>query len=383
MPGPARLDSWGEPRDPRGGRWIAFALSLAATLVGGLGRLTWMHEGSGPGWFTVVLGVAAACALLLVDRWPGPGVAATGALAIAALALAPAPPFALVPLAIGIARAVRYGAVWWAAGVTAATLAVPVVTVTLNSRWFMLPAMLTVVVSAIVLGLSIALRGRHERMRRLRASLEERRRTEAERERVRIARELHDVLAHSLSSISVQAGVALHLADREPQRAQDALRDIRRTSTQALDEVRQVLGVLRGDEGAALAPEPDLAALPELIEESRRLGLTVTLDDRLDPRPPATVQLALHRILREALTNAARHAPGAVVRISLRREAGAAVAEVADGGPTRPVEPPRGGGRGILGMRERAVLLGGTLEAGPRGDGFAVVARIPAGKDEA
>jgi signal transduction histidine kinase len=384
MPAPARLDAWGEARDPRSGRWIAFAASLIVTLVGGVGRLAWAPDGSG--WLAALLGVAAACALLLVDRWPGPGVAVTGGLAIAALALAPAPPFALLPLALGIVRAVRHGAVWWAAGVAVATLAVPVAAVSLHSRWFAFPAMLTVVASAAALGVSVAMRGRRERFSRLRATLEERRRTEAERERVRIARELHDVLAHSLSSISVQAGVALHLSERDaadPDRVRDALRDIRRTSTHALDEVRQVLGVLRGDGEPALAPEPDLSALPELIADAERLGLAIELDDDLRPRPSATAQLALHRILREALTNASRHAPGARVWIALRWEDGAAVAEVVDAGPTRPVEPPRGGGRGILGMRERAALLGGTLDAGPRDGGFAVVARIPAESEDA
>ena len=378
MPAPALPDAWGEARDPRRGRWLAFAVSMLAATAS-LGRALWWMP-AGVLWVSAAATVGAAVALLLIDRHPALGVVLSGGLAIVALAAYPAPPpFALLPLLLAIARGVRYGAVWWAAGVTAGSVLVPLSAAAIfGVRVIFLPSMLVVIASGVTLAVSLAVRTRHDRMARMRASFEERRRTEAERERVRIARELHDVLAHSLSSISVQAGVAIHLADRDPQRAQDTLRDIRRTSTQALDEVRQVLGVLRGDEAAALTPEPDLSTLPDLVRDAERLGLTVELDDRLDPRPTGTVELALHRILREALTNAARHAPGARVRVGLRWERGAAVAEVVDEGATRPVEPASGSGRGILGMRERAALLGGTLEAGPRGVGFAVVAHIPA-----
>ena len=351
--------------------------------AGSIGRAVWAH-GSSNLWISAAASLVAAVALLLIDRRPAAGVVLAGGSAILALAVAPViPPFGLLPLLLTIARGVRHGAVWWAAGVTAATLAVPLSAAWITPvRYVFVPSLLVVIASGVVLAVSLAVRTRRERMIRLRAALEERRQTEAERERVRIARELHDVLAHSLSSISVQAGVAIHLADRDPQRAQDTLRDIRRTSTQALDEVRQVLGVLRGDEAAALAPEADLSTLPDLLREAERLGLAVELDDRLDPRPGGTIQLALHRILRESLTNAARHAPGARVRVGLRWEDGAAVAEIVDDGATRPIEPARGGGRGILGMRERAALLGGTLEARPRGAGFAVVARIPAAGED-
>ncbi|MBO3662921.1 sensor histidine kinase [Microbacterium stercoris] len=382
MPAPALSDGWGEARDPRRGRWIAFAAAIVAAGASA-SRALWWTPTSGLLWLSAAATVAAAVALLLIDRWPALGVAVSGGLAIVALAVHPVPPpFALLPLLLAIARGVRHGAVWWSSGIAAGSVLVPLSAASVfGVRLLFLPALLVVIASAVTLAVSLAVRTRQDRMERLRASFEERRQTEADRERVRIARELHDVLAHSLSSISVQAGVALHLADRDPTRAQDTLRDIRRTSTQALDEVRQVLGVLRGEEAAALAPEPDLSALPELIRDAERLGLTVELDDRLSPRPTGTAQLAVHRLLREALTNAARHAPGSHVRLSLRWEGSEIVAEVVDDGAARPVEPSSGSGRGILGMRERAALLGGTLEAGPEGSGFAVRARIPAERE--
>jgi signal transduction histidine kinase len=206
----------------------------------------------------------------------------------------------------------------------------------------------------------------------------ERRVSVAQAERVRIARELHDVLAHSLSQINVQAGVGLHLMDRQPDKARDAQASIKETSKSALDEVRSVLGMLRA-EGAAidapLVPEPDLDRLPALVEGS---GLTVELDDRLaHAEVPGQVQLALYRIVQESLTNVSRHATGVTkVVASLAREDDQYVVSVRDDG--RGETASESGGRGLLGMRERAELLGGHLTAGPSGDGFEVRGVIPA-----
>jgi len=215
-------------------------------------------------------------------------------------------------------------------------------------------------------------------MRDAAAARADRRRIAAEQERVRIARELHDVLAHSLSSITVQAGVGLHLAATRPEAATEALETIRSTSREALAEVRSVLGVLRGDERAPRRPEPDLDAVAALVEEARRSGARVGFTDGLRPRPAPRVQLALYRIVQESLTNARRHAPGAAVTIELARADRSAVARVRDTGPAEtPFEP----GNGILGMRERAELLGGTLEIRRDAGDTVVEARIPDGAE--
>jgi signal transduction histidine kinase len=205
-------------------------------------------------------------------------------------------------------------------------------------------------------------------------------------ERVRIARELHDVLAHSLSQINVQAGVGLHLMDKQPDKAAEALASIKETSKTALDEVRSVLGMLRSEGSsfdAPLVPEPDLGRLPSLAESATRTGVAVTLDDRLDHADiPAQVQLALYRIVQESLTNVSRHAETAThVGITLERADGSYRVEVRDDG-TGGGTAGESGGRGVLGMRERAELLGGHLSAGPaNGGGFVVTAAIPVDRD--
>jgi signal transduction histidine kinase len=202
---------------------------------------------------------------------------------------------------------------------------------------------------------------------------------------VRIARELHDVLAHSLSQINVQAGVGLHLMDSQPEKARDALANIKETSKSALDEVRSVLGILRaegGDEDAPLVPESDLSRLDWLAASVSTQGIEVTVTGR-PANVPRPTQLAMFRIVQESLTNIVRHAKATTANVELSQEGGFYVVRVTDNGtaqaPTGETE-----GRGLLGMRERAELLGGTLEAAPvAGGGFRVMARIPVRSEDA
>ncbi|CAN5296705.1 hypothetical protein BH09ACT5_BH09ACT5_22020 [soil metagenome] len=201
-------------------------------------------------------------------------------------------------------------------------------------------------------------------------------------ERVRIARELHDVLAHSLSQINVQASVGLHLMDKQPARASEALASIKETSKTALDEVRSVLGVLRAEGGqdpsAPLVPEPDLSRLPGLAASVTSQGVEVALRNDVADAPKA-VQLAVYRIVQESLTNVVRHAGATHAAVVIAQEGDDYVVTVDDDG-SGPHAHADGttGGRGLLGMHERAELLGGTLTTGasPLG-GFRVTARIP------
>lgn len=220
----------------------------------------------------------------------------------------------------------------------------------------------------------------------------ERERTAVTAERLRIARELHDVLAHSLSGINVQAGVGLHLLDRDQEQARSALTSIRDTSRDALAEVRELLGIVRGGadappppgtraagtpprDPAPLAPAWDLSGLERLASRSRAEGLTVTLDVDA-PGLPDPVAGAVHRVVQEALTNVRRHASGATrVAVSVTRHPSAYVAVVSDDGHGA---PDRGtGGYGLRGMRERVEALGGTLDAGPDDVGWLVRASFP------
>jgi len=199
-------------------------------------------------------------------------------------------------------------------------------------------------------------------------------------ERLRIARELHDITAHSLSIIAVQSGAAAHVIDTNPADARKSLEAIRRTSRDALDELRAMLGVLRaGEEGdAPLAPAPSLSRLGDLIEPLMQAGYTMDADIDADlGEIPAVVEGSAYRIVQESLTNVVRHA--GICRVSLRvcREDGALSITVDDDGATPPT-PVTTGGHGLAGMRERVTALGGTFEAVPMlGGGFHVAARLP------
>ncbi len=202
----------------------------------------------------------------------------------------------------------------------------------------------------------------------------------AGQERLRIARELHDVLAHNVSLINVQAGTALHLLDKQPERARPALEAIKDASSETLREVRSVLGILRGPgEEAPRSPTAGTAGVEELISRTAAAGIAVASEVRGEPRPlPASVDLAVYRILQEALTNVARHAQPAVATVRLTFADDELTLEVEDDGAGNGEVP--AAGNGIAGMRERVAALGGDFSAGPRGDsGFRVAARLPLG----
>ncbi len=226
------------------------------------------------------------------------------------------------------------------------------------------------------------LQDRPERLERERQ--EEARRAVTE-ERLRIARELHDVIAHSMSVIAVQSAVGHHVMDTQPDQARQALAAIEATSRSALTEMRRLLGVLRqdGQTRGSLAPAPGLADLDSLVSQVQDTGLRVWIkvDGQRGPVPPS-VDLSAYRIIQEALTNVIKHAdcPSATVTICYR--AGAVTVEIADKGPAAPgagAAPARNdSGHGIIGMRERVAVFGGQFTAGPGPDGgFRVRARFP------
>ncbi|MER7891213.1 histidine kinase [Micromonospora sp. NPDC094482] len=231
--------------------------------------------------------------------------------------------------------------------------------------------------------------GRNVRTRRALAEqaelseLEKARRAVLE-ERTRIARELHDVVAHHMSMLAVRAETAPYRLEAVPEPARAEFVAIADSARAALTDMRRLLGVLRSEsDEARTAPQPGLAELPALVESAERAGMAVTLDTDVPTEPPAPVGLATYRIVQEGLANAARHAAGAVVRVTLRaRDGELAVRVVNDGGGT-PGPAGRGGGHGLTGMRERAVSLGGTFTAGPTDDGgYAVDALLPCDRED-
>ncbi|MFI6769225.1 sensor histidine kinase [Streptomyces sp. NPDC050355] len=230
-----------------------------------------------------------------------------------------------------------------------------------------------------VVALSELVRVRREQIAKARAERAAAERRRADEERLRIARELHDVLAHSISVINVQAGVGLALLDSDPEQARTALTTIKAASKEALGEVRQVLDTLRTPGDAPRSPAPGLDRLPELAAQAQSAGLTVHLTTEGTPAvlTPGT-DLAAFRIVQEALTNTVRHSGSRTARVLLHHAPGALEIRVDDDGPATAGPHEAGGGNGLVGMRERAAALGGTVEAGPRPDGgFRVLARIP------
>ncbi|MFC8085910.1 MULTISPECIES: histidine kinase [Streptomyces] len=227
--------------------------------------------------------------------------------------------------------------------------------------------------------LSLRDRARHaEAEARLRAEQAQRLAREA------IAREMHDVLAHRLTLLSVHAGALEFRPDAPREEVARAAGVIRESAHEALQDLRQIIGVLRaGDSEEAGRPQPTLAALDALVAESREAGMKVTLTDRVpDPGAvPAAVGRTAYRIAQEALTNARKHAPGTEVTVSVTGAPGAGLALSVRNAPPRG-EVPRvpGSGQGLIGLTERATLAGGTLEHGPTpGGGFEVRARLPWG----
>ncbi|MDQ0746594.1 signal transduction histidine kinase [Streptomyces africanus] len=219
-------------------------------------------------------------------------------------------------------------------------------------------------------------RVRREQWARERAERAQAARRRADEERLRIARELHDVLAHSISVINVQAGVGLALLDSDPEQARTALTTIKAQSKEALGEVRQVLDTLRAPGDAPRAPAPGLDRLPELVEQAASAGLTVEVEGE-PPRLAPGTDLAAFRIVQEALTNVVRHSGSRHARVHLAHDADALRLRVDDDGPATGADA-GGSGNGLAGMRERAAVLGGTIEAGPRPDGgFRVLAVLP------
>ncbi len=228
-----------------------------------------------------------------------------------------------------------------------------------------------------IAAVSELVRIRREQWVRERAERAQAARRRADEERLRIARELHDVLAHSISVINVQAGVGLALLDSDPEQARTALTTIKAKSKEALGEVRQVLDTLRTPGDAPRAPAPGLDRLPELVQQAASAGLTVEVEGE-PPRLAPGTDLAAFRIVQEALTNVVRHSGSRHARVCLEHDDGRTLRlRIDDDGPATGADA-GGSGNGLAGMRERAAALGGTIEAGPRADGgFRVLAVLP------
>ena len=378
-------------------RWLSpeqpWAVAAAAALTGLLIVVSGQIEASGDeralDALAYAMVVVCGAALLGLRRHP---VAAVAVITIAlsvwlGRGYAGGPIF--VTLWIGLfalGRLAPRRTAWIAA--TAALGALVLVSVVADTSPGLVEHALLVVWSAVAVLAGDAVRSHAERVaarddrdRQHAQTREEETRRRLAEERLRIARDLHDTVAHTMATINVQAGAAAHVMERRPEQARDALLVIQQASGEALDELAALLQLLRVDPGVepGKAPTPGLADLEELLASTRRAGLEVTLhvDGTFDDVPPS-IGVALYRIVQESLTNVVRHAgtARAIVRLSRDRGGGPSV-EIVDNG-TAPPNMARGTGVGIRGMRERAETTGGYLDAGPLPDGgFRVVATWP------
>jgi signal transduction histidine kinase len=330
--------------------------------------------------------VVAASAVLAVRRWhPVPVlVVSTGCIAAFSLlgyvngAVMVAAPFALYTV---VTRVSLLRALAFAAGTTAVLMAASAANNPFGPTgggFYLIPAMIAL---ALFIGTAVANQRARAAIARDKAEEEGRRRVDEER--LRIARDLHDVVAHTMATINVQASVAAHLLGENPAAVGNALQSIRQSSKDGLRELRTILNVLRqADEGEPTQPAPSLAQLDALIARSGSAGLPVTLRRAGEPLPlPPAAELAAYRIVQESLTNVLKHAgPAATAEVSLTYDGSALRIEVSDDG-IGPAPRPGGSeiGHGLIGMRERAVSAGGTLAAGPGpGGGYRVSAVLPA-----
>jgi signal transduction histidine kinase len=327
-------------------------------------------------------------------RFPGTVLALIMASGLAGAALGL--PFFLGPaILVAVYSVAAYGRRWVSlAGLTVAELSLAAVQRTpLKFEDLALVGFMGILAAAWLLGqFAHNYRAYAARLEERTAELEQAREELARRavteERLRLARELHDVVAHAMSVIAVQSGVGAHVADSRPEEVGKALAAIEATSRAALTELRRLLGVLRqdGDPQASLAPVPGLANLDVLLAEVAEAGLAVRLRVEGAPAPlPAGVDLSAYRIVQEALTNVIKHAGPAHAQVTIRyRDQEVAVEVIDDGRGVAAVagDGGKGTGHGLIGMAERVAAFGGDLEVGPRpGGGFRVAARLPLAAD--
>jgi signal transduction histidine kinase len=357
---------------------------------------------TGPGAVAWLVAVALGLPLVARRRWPLPVFAVVVTVAAAATAAGVTAfgvmfltwiPVALALYSAAAAVADRAGAV----PALAAALAAPAVTIVwLYRRTGVTPASAPsseaplwwqVELGLVVVMLAAAwAAGRLIRWRRDLAADAARRaaRDAVADERLRIARELHDIVGHSLSLIAVKATVANHIAEERPAETRAALVTIEKTSRSALTEIRRLLDVLREDDDPAeLAPSPGAGDLPALVERLRSAGPRIELHVTGAGDLPPAVGLTVYRIVQESLTNVIKHADASRCRVEVRAGGGAVHIEVTDDGRGRPAPRRRRGGQGLIGMRERVTMYGGSLSADARPEGgFQVAAVIPYTPDE-
>ncbi len=393
------MTSWVARR--REARWLGvpagdLALAVVLAVFGFLdtvlnGQFIWMDQWRGPRLINGIVVPVAALLLAWRRRFPlsvlagvlgamvalgfayGASQTSTNVFTAAVAVYSAAVYGASVPLAVGIA----------AAGIWLRDAHDPAIKTFGDHVWDWMFA-------GVFFGVGLATRRRHERVisaeaqaRAAEQAQAERAEAAAEAERRRIARELHDIVAHSLGVLVFQAGVGEQLIDRDPGQAQEAFRAIRAAGLEAVGEMGTILGLIRGDDVAGREPQPRAADIETLVRKARDTGVAVEYGVEIggpgEPPPlPAAVELSVYRIAQEGLTNAMRYAPAAAVRIGVSYREQNVLVEVVNEAGTGTGPGPCGSGRGLIGLRERVAIFGGQLDSGPRPEGgWRLAATLP------
>ncbi len=342
------------PSEGGGNEVVRYVVALVPPLI-----LAWSRTAP-------VLAAAVLSAVWLLDAFPGPAEGTLGA------------GFAMLGIAFAVAAWVDRPWPWifaiWASGTIRDLRMYDREPIDMYIDWGF------VLVSAVA-GLAVHRRAAHARelAGQLELSFTDQERLASEavaRERETIARELHDIVAHSVSLMVVQAGTARPLAERNNDELAGVLSTIEATGRSALDELRRLLGVLRTGEADDLAPLPGLEAIPGLVERVRQAGLRVELEVQPGLEAPASIALCAYRVVQEGLTNALRHSAGGQTRVTVTGSAAGLDVVVHTSGGT-PSADAGGAGTGLLGLRERVLLSGGELSSGPMSDGWQLSAALP------
>lgn len=385
-------------------RGIAFDVAVAGA-VALLGLAGAVNQPGG--WAATLVGVGMAVALLFRRSYPSAVTVVIAALALVQVIAQWGPLAYDVAVLIALYSVVKYGqrlrdgvlaGAVAAIGVLLAAAQTPgVISFWVTALWYALVTGAVWLVALNVRTRRLYVLSLEERASTLEREREAESRAAVAEERTRIARELHDVVAHSMAVMIVQADGARFMLDRDPEQARTAVKVVADTGRQALEEMRRLVGVLRdagpsGASGSVVAADPEhrrlaLTELPDLLARFRDAGLRIrhTVDGEPPALPPG-LELTVYRVVQEALTNALKHAGvGAGVEVTLTYAADAVVVRVVDDGRGRPVvSPAPSGGHGLLGMRERVTVYDGSLTAGPRlAGGWQLEARLPLPSDSA
>ena len=371
------IDAPGEGRGRRGRIVGAVTYAVSFAIASATLATTWQFH---PPWLRVVAIVVGIAALVSL-RWRRTHPAAVG-IGVAAVAT-------VIITASGANLVATYNAAVRARGRDLAIIAGLTVAWSFTNPWlypdkaYWSDVGASLLLTAVAIGWGLFVRARRQLVESMRAQADRAGDEAREAERRRIAREMHDVLAHRLSLLSVHAGALEFNQDAPPEEVAEAARVIRESARAALDDLRGVIGVLREDRAESLTqpPQPTLADLAALVEESRAAGMRVTARIELgDAAPSAAAGRTAYRIVQEGLTNARKHAPGAAVTLTVRAPDGELQVEVRSLAPVAVASGPPlpGAGTGLIGLTERVTLAGGELESGVDPEGaFVLRARLP------